>query len=57
MYWTPSSLESWRAALPLAEFAANQIARSIFLNGSLRQAKAVPDVTVKTAMHSLAEHL
>jgi len=41
----------------LAQLAASEIAKIIVLKGSLRQAKAVPDVPEKTSLHSLTEHL
>ena len=54
---TPISRERWSAALPFTAFAANQIAITIFLKGSLREENAVPEVTENTLRHSFAEHL
>lgn len=54
---TPISRESWSAALPLTEFTESQMAMTIFLKLSVRDAKTVPDVTVNTALQALSGHL
>jgi hypothetical protein len=57
LYCTPISRESWSAALPLTLFTENQMAISIFLKVSFREANTVPEVTVKTLLQALSEHL